>query len=113
MKKEFEMSMVGNLNYFLVLQVKQSNEEIFIYQNKYVRNLVKKFGLETSKHMKTHMGTNEKLLKDENGVFVDLTLYRSMIGSLFYLAASRPDICLNVGICASYQVKPKESHCRN
>ena len=92
MKNEFEMSMVGELNYFLGLQVKQSNEGIFISQSKYARNLVKKFGLDTSKHMKTPMGINEKLTKDENGVPVDPTLYRIMIGSLLYLIASRPDI---------------------
>ena len=55
-------------------------------------------------------GTNDKLSKDENGVSIDPTLFRSMIGSLLYLTASRPDICFSVGICAKYQVNPKESH---
>ena len=58
------------------------------------------------------MGTNEKLSKDENGVLVDLTLYRSMIGNLLYLTASRPDIAFSVGVCARYQANPKESHIR-
>ena len=92
MKNKFEMSMVGELNYFLRLQVKQSSDEIFISQSKYAKNLVKKFGMDSTKHLKTPMRTNEKLSKDENGVPVDPTLYRIMIGSLLYLIASRPDI---------------------
>lgn len=106
-KKEFEMSMVGELNYFLGLQVRQVNNGIFISQSKYARNLVKKFCLEKARHMRTPMGTNEKLTKDENGVSVDPSLYRSMIGSLLYLIVSRPDICFSVGV---YQASPKESH---
>jgi len=110
MTKEFEMSMVGELSYFLGLQVKQLKEGIFITQAKYAKNLVKRFGLEGSKHMTTPMGTNIKLTKDEEGVSVDPTLYRSMIGSLLYLTASRPDICFSVGVCARYQANPKETH---
>ena len=82
MKKEFKMSMVGELNYFLGLQVKHMKSGIFISQSKYARNIVKKFGLEKTRHMRTPMGTNEKLIKDDNGVSVDSSLYRSMIGSL-------------------------------
>ena len=92
------------------MQVKQSNDGIFISQSKYSRNIGKKFGLETSKHMKTHMGTNEKLSKDENGVSVDPILYRNMIVSLLYLTASRPNISFSVGVCARYQANPMESH---
>ena len=110
MKNEFEMSMVGELTYFLGLQVKQMNVRIFISQSKYAKNLVKKFGLENAKCVKTPMGTNDKLSKDENSVSIDPTLFRSMIGSLLYLTASRPDICFSVGMCARYQANPKESH---
>ena len=110
MKNEFKMSMVGELNYFLVLQVKQSNNGIFISQSKYAKNLVKKFRMDSTKHLKTPMGTNEKLSKDENGVLVDPTLYRSMIGSLLYLTASRLDIAFSVGVYSKYQANPKESH---
>ena len=74
MKNEFEIRMVGELNYFLGLQVTQSNDEIFISQNKYAKNLVKKFRMESAKHLKIIMGTNEKLSKDENGVLIDPTL---------------------------------------
>ncbi|KAK6128108.1 hypothetical protein DH2020_038139 [Rehmannia glutinosa] len=110
MSSEFEMSMVGELNYFLGLQVKQFDKGIFITQNKYAKNLVKRFGLDNKKHMKTPMGTNDKLSKDENGTPIDPTLYRSMIGSLLYLTASRPNISYSVCVCARYQSCPKESH---
>ena len=60
--------------------------------------------------MKTSMETNEKLSKDENSVSFDPTFYRSMIGSLLYLTANRPNICFSVGVCARYQVNSKKSH---
>ncbi|XP_024031669.1 uncharacterized protein LOC112094581 [Morus notabilis] len=110
MKKEFEMSMVGELNYFLGFQIKQVDNGIFISQGKYAQNLVKNFGLSQSQHMRNPMGTNDKLTKDECGMSVDLSLYRSMIGSILYLTASGPDICYSVGVCARYQANPKESH---
>ena len=110
MKTEFEMSMVGELTYFLGLQVKQSKDGIFISQSKYAKNLVKKFGLQGAQHKRTPIGTHTRLTKDENGVSVDQSLYRSMIGSLLYLTASRPDLCYSVGVCARFQANPKESH---
>ncbi|KAK6162228.1 hypothetical protein DH2020_002069 [Rehmannia glutinosa] len=110
MSSEFEMSMVGELNYFLGLQVKQFDKGIFITQNKYAKNLVKRFGLDNKKHMKTPMGTNDKLSKDENGTPIDPTLYSKYDRSLLYLTASRPDISYSVCVCARYQSCPKESH---
>ncbi|RVW15001.1 Copia protein [Vitis vinifera] len=100
MKSEFEMSMVGELTYFLGFQVKQLKDGIFLSQSKYARELVKKFGLESTKHFRTPMPTNLKLSKDESGKGVEETLYRSMIGSLLYLTASRPDIAFSVGVIA-------------
>ena len=94
MKTEFEMSMVGELTYFLGLQVKQKKNGIFISQSKYAQNLVKKFGIVYVRSFATPMPTTEKLHLDKDGKPVDPTLYRSMIGSLLYLTASRPDICL-------------------
>ena len=102
MKKEFEMSMVGELNYLLGLQVKQREDGIFISQEKYAKNLVKRFGLNSKKHTSTPMSSSAKLSCDAAGVKVDPTLYRSMIGSLLYLTASRPDIAFNVGVCARF-----------
>ena len=80
MKKMFEMSMVGELIYFLGLQVKQTDSGIYINQAKYARNLVKRFGLDKVAHARTPMAANAKLTNDPSGEFVDVTLYRSMIG---------------------------------
>ena len=94
MKAMFEMSMVGELTYFLGLQVKQTDSGIYINQAKYTRNLVKRFGLDNVAHARTPMAANAKLTNDPSGESVDITLYRSMIGCLLYLTASRPDIAL-------------------
>ena len=98
MKKMFEMSMVSELTYFLGFQVKQTNSGICINQVKYTRNLVKRFGLEKTAHARTPMAANAKLTNDPLGKSVDVTLYRSMIGCLLYLIASRPDIAFSVGM---------------
>ena len=110
MKREFEMSMLGELTFFLGLQVKQKKEGIFISQENYARNIVKKFGLDFKKHASTPMSSSTKLNVDSFGVEVSLTLYRSIIGSLLYLTATRPDIAFSVGVCARCQIASKESH---
>ena len=79
-------------------------------QSKYVKNLVKRFGFETTKHKRTPIGINVKLTKDENCSSVDPTLCRSMIGNLLYLTVSHPDICYSVGVCARYQANAKASY---
>lgn len=109
-QSEFEMSLVGELAYFLGLQVNQMDDSIFISQSNYAKNMVNKFGMENASHKRTHAPTHLKLSKDEKCVNVDQSLYRSMIGSLLYLTASRPDITFVIGICARYQVEPKMSH---
>jgi len=109
-QSEFEMRLVGVLTYFLGLQVKQMEDTIFISQSKYAKNIVKNFGLDNASHKRTPAATHLNLSKDENGVVVDQSLYRSMIGSLLYLTASRPDITFVVGVCARYQAEPKMSH---
>ena len=110
MKTMFEMSMVGELTYFLGLQVKQTDSGIYINQAKYARNLVKRFGLDNAAHARTPMAANAKLTNDPSGESVDVTLYRSMIGCLLYLTASRPDIAFSVGVCSRFQSNPKVSH---
>ena len=110
MQSEFEMSMVGELSFFLGFQIKQMHDSIFISQTKYAKNIVKKFGLEKVSHKKTPAATHLKLSKDEAGEAIDQSLYRSIIGSLLYLTASRPDIAYSVGACARYQANPKVSH---
>ncbi|CAM8953553.1 unnamed protein product [Rhodiola kirilowii] len=104
------MSMVGEMNYFLGLQVIQKKDGIFISQSKYAKNLIKKFDLEKASHKRTPAPTHLKITKDDVGTKVNQTLYRSMIGSLLYLTASRPNIAYAVGVCARYQANPKESH---
>jgi hypothetical protein len=110
MKQEFEMSMIGELNYFLGIQVKQTAEGIFISQSKYAKDLVKWFGQDWKSHARTPMSTNVKISSDLVGKSVDPSLYRSMIGSLLYLTASRPNIAFSVEVCARFQANPKESH---
>ncbi|CAM8975463.1 unnamed protein product [Rhodiola kirilowii] len=104
------MSMVGEIYYFLGLQVTQKDDGIFISQSKYAKNLIKKFKLEKASHKRTPAATHLKITKDDAGTKVDQTLYRSMIGSLLYLTASRPDIVYAERVCARYQADPKESH---
>ncbi|XP_065618083.1 uncharacterized mitochondrial protein AtMg00810-like [Quercus suber] len=110
MQVEFEMSMIGELTHFLGLHIHQQDSGIFLSQSKYAKNLVKMFGLKSASSIRTPMSPNVKLIVDLLGKSVDLSLYRSMIGSLLYLTASRPDISYGVGVCARYQANPKESH---
>src|SRR6187455_454199 len=110
MIQKFEMSMMGELKYFLGFQVKQLKDGTFISQTKYTQDLLKRFGMKDAKPIKTPMGTNGHLDLDTGGKSVDQKVYRSMIGSLLYLCASRPDIMLSVCMCARFQSDPKESH---
>ncbi|CAO2163650.1 unnamed protein product [Urochloa humidicola] len=110
MSNEFEMSMIGELSFFLGLQIKQIKDGTFVCQSKYTKDLLKKFGMEDAKPIKTPMATNGHLDLDEKGKPVDLKLYRSMIGSLLYLTASRPDIMFSVCMCARFQASPRECH---
>src|SRR4030066_764571 len=78
MQSEFEMRLVGELTYFLGLQVKQMEDTIFISQSKYAKNIVKKFGMENASHKRTPATTHLKLTKDEKSVSVDQSIYKSM-----------------------------------
>jgi hypothetical protein len=91
---KFDMSMMGELKNFLGFQIKQLQEGTFISQTKYIQDILKKFGKKNGKPIKTPMGTNGHLDLDTGGKSVDQKVYRSMIGSLLYLCASRPDIML-------------------
>ncbi|GJS42651.1 putative ribonuclease H-like domain-containing protein [Tanacetum coccineum] len=110
MHKKFQMSSMGELTFFLGLQVTQKDDGIFISQDKYVDEILKKFGFSTLRTTSTPMETSKPLMKDENAEDVDVHLYRSMIGSLMYLTSSRPDIMFVVCACARFQVTPKVSH---
>ncbi|GJU19754.1 putative ribonuclease H-like domain-containing protein [Tanacetum coccineum] len=110
MHKRFQMSSMGELTFFLRLQVQQKEDGIFIIQDKYVADILKKFDFTTVKAASTLIETNKGLNKDEEAEDVDVHLYRSMIGSLMYLTASRPDIMFAVCACARFQVTLKTSH---
>jgi hypothetical protein len=98
MSNEFEMSMIGELSFFLGLQIKQFKDGIFVSQSKYLKDMLKKFGLENAKSIKTPMATNGHLDLDEGGTIVDQKLFRSIIGSLLYI------------MCARFQGSPREVH---
>ncbi|GJY31167.1 putative ribonuclease H-like domain-containing protein [Tanacetum coccineum] len=110
MKSRFQMSSMGELTFFLGLQVKQKADGIFISQDKYVAEILKKFDFVNVKTASTPIETQKPLVKDEEASDVDVHLYRSMIGSLMYLTASRPDIMFAVCACSRFQVTPKTSH---
>jgi hypothetical protein len=111
MAYRFEMSMMGELKYFLGFQIKQLEDSTFISQTKYTHDLLKKFGMDKAKPkpIKTLMSTNSHLDLDMDGKLVDQKVYRSMIGSLIYLCASRPDIMLSMCMCARFKIAPKSA----
>ncbi|GJR27040.1 putative ribonuclease H-like domain-containing protein [Tanacetum coccineum] len=110
MHRKFQMSSIGELTFFLGLQVMQKDDGIFISQDKYVVDILKKFNFVIVKTTSTLTETNKALVKDKEAEDVDVHLYRSMTGSLMYLTASRPDIMFVVCACARFQVTPKVSH---
>jgi hypothetical protein len=112
MVQKFEMSMMGELKYFLGFQIKQLEEVTFISQTKYTQDILKKFEMKDVKPIKTPLGTNGHLNLDIGGNSIAQKVYRSMIGSLLYLCASTPDIMLSVCMCARFQADPKECHLR-
>nr|GEU64004.1 hypothetical protein [Tanacetum cinerariifolium] len=107
-KDKFQMSSMGELTFFLGLHVKQKPDGFFISQDKYVAEILRKFGLTDGKSASTPIDTEKPLLKDPDGEGVDVHTYRSMIGSLMYLTSSRPDIMFVVCACAHFQY-PKDS----
>nr|GEZ40173.1 ribonuclease H-like domain, reverse transcriptase, RNA-dependent DNA polymerase [Tanacetum cinerariifolium] len=102
MKNKFQMGSMGELTFFLGLQVKQKEDGIFISQDKYVAEILKKFDFLSVKTTSTPIKTKKPLVKDEEAADVDVHLYRSMIGSLMYLIASRPDIMYAVCACSRF-----------
>nr|GEX77708.1 uncharacterized mitochondrial protein AtMg00810-like [Tanacetum cinerariifolium] len=110
MYQKFQMSSMRELTFFLGLQVKQKKDGIFISQDKYVAEILKKFRFTKVKTTRTPIETQKPMLKDEDGKEVDVYMYRSMIGSLMYLTSSRLDIMFAVCAYARYQVNPKVSH---
>ncbi|KAL2327527.1 hypothetical protein Fmac_020954 [Flemingia macrophylla] len=110
MQEEFEMSMMGELKFFLSLQILQTDNGIKIHQTKYTKELLKRFKMDDAKEMKTPMHPSSALTLDEDSPSIDQTQYRGIIGSLLYLTVSRPNIMFSVCVCARYQAAPKQSH---
>ncbi|WVZ49392.1 LOW QUALITY PROTEIN: hypothetical protein U9M48_000758 [Paspalum notatum var. saurae] len=110
MSREFELSLMGELQFFLGLQIKQGPKETFVHQAKYTKDILNKFEMGDSKPMTTLMSTQTALDADEDGEAVDQKEFRGMIGSLFYLTATRPDIQFAVCLCARYQASLRTSH---
>nr|GEW84686.1 retrovirus-related Pol polyprotein from transposon TNT 1-94 [Tanacetum cinerariifolium] len=108
--KRFEMSMMGEMKFFLGLQVNQFSNGIFINQSKYILDILKRFGLENCDSVLTPMVEQAKLKIDLVGKLVDHTDYRSKIGSLMYVTSSRPDIMFATCMCARYQANPNKHH---
>jgi hypothetical protein len=112
MTDRFEMFMMEVLTFFLGFKIKQVKEGTFISQIKYTRDILKKFGMDNAKPIKTPMSNNGHLDLDLGGTLVDQKVYHSMIGSLLYLCASRPDIIFSVCMCARFQAALKDYHLR-
>jgi hypothetical protein len=110
MQNEFEISLLGELFFFLRLQIRQRNQGIFISQTKYIREMLKRSIIEDCKPIITPMKTSCKLSKDDDSKSTDQRQYRSMIGSLLYVTTSKPNVMQAVGQVARFQEAPKESH---
>jgi hypothetical protein len=110
MESEFQMSMMGELIFFLGIQVKQTKQGTFMHQAKYTKDLMKKFNMTELKTVSTPISFVTSFDPDEDGKVVDQREYRSMIGYLLYLTATRPDIQFVVGMCACFQSSPRSSH---
>jgi hypothetical protein len=108
--REFEMSMMGELTFFLGLQIKQTHKETFVHQGKYTKDVLKKFDMGEAKPLSMPMSTIMALDEDKEGEAVDQKEYRSMIGSLLYLIVMRPDIQFVVCLCTRFQSSPHTSH---
>ena len=102
--------MIGELSYFLCLQISQTTASMFISQEKYLNKILKKYGMEECKPVSTPMITGCNLSSNDDSPMVNQLEYRSMIGSLLYLTGTRPDIMHAVWIVGRFQANPKESH---
>ena len=110
MKHEFEMSMFGEIKFFVGLQVYQLKYDIFVTQSKYIKEILKTFEIKDSKIVSAPMITRHKLSKNDESTEVNQTHYRPMIGKLQYVVHNRPDIALSIGIIARFSANPRENH---
>ncbi|KAM0029839.1 putative RNA-directed DNA polymerase [Helianthus debilis subsp. tardiflorus] len=110
MIKEFEMTDIGVLNYFLGLEVNQQSKGTFLSQQKYARDLLRRFGMQQCKPVSTPMNANDKLQREDGGAAADEFMFRSLVGGLIYLTHTRPDITFAVGVVSRYMHKPSVHH---
>ncbi|XP_047320558.1 uncharacterized mitochondrial protein AtMg00810-like [Impatiens glandulifera] len=110
MEEKFEMSRMGELTFIFGIQVRQLEDDTFINQTKYTRELLKKFGVENCSAASTPMKSCSKMDKDEDGQSNNITAYRRIVRYLLYLPARRPDILFAIGVCGKFQANPKQSH---
>eukprot|EP00253_Pinus_taeda_P032805 PITA_32805 len=110
MMKEFEMIDLGLMKYFLGIEVEQSDKGIFIFQNKYSKDLLKRFDMENCKPIPTPITIGTKLSKDDEGLDVNPTLFKRLVGSLMYLTAIRLDIMQGVSLISKFMETPKDTH---
>jgi hypothetical protein len=109
-KSEFQMSIMGELTFFLGIQVKQTKQDTFVHQAKYTKDLMKVFNMAELKPVSTPMSSATSLGPNDDGEAVNQGEYMSMIGSLLYLIVTRPDIQFTMGLCARFQASPRSSH---
>jgi len=110
MLQVFKMTNLGEMSFFLGMEVNQKNGEIFISQRKYAKEILKKFSMENYKSMNTHMYQKEKLCRNDVSKQVKEAFYKSLIGCLMYLIATRPDILYVICVLSRFLNCPKESH---
>ena len=107
--KKFEMTDLGLMKYFLGIKVEQSKKEIFICQNKYAKDLLKRFRMENCKPVPTLVVTSTKLSKDDEGLDVNPTLFKRLVGSLMYLTSTRQNIMQGVTLISIFMETPKDT----
>jgi hypothetical protein len=110
MKKEFEMTDLGLMNYFLGIEVTQNDKGIFICQSKYARDVLKRFRMINCSPVSTPVAVGTKLSREQNEMDFDSTIFRKLVGSLMYLTATRPDIMYGVSLISRFMDTPKNSH---
>lgn len=110
MMKVFEMTDLGLMTFFLGMEIKQKEHEVFICQKKYAKEILKKFKLEECKEMSIPMDQKEKLSKEDGTEKIDQAYFRSLIGCLMYLKATRPDILNAISILSRFMHCASEWH---
>lgn len=110
MEREFDMTDLGKMHYFLGVEVIQREEGIYICQRKYAREVLERFGMTDFNSSKNPIVPGCKLMKDEDGVKVDATMYKQIVGCLMYLAATRPDLMYVLSLISRFMSCPTELH---